>query len=170
MKFFSILLFMVVLLGSCQDIKKSPRPDNLIPEAKMVDVLTEAAILHGARSYNRNLLEEKGIMPREYLYEKYGIDSLQFVQSNAYYTQNYKKYHEIYTEVKERLIVLKEEYDSIRELEDRKVDSLRSLEEKDPRDSLDSRRDSLQLKERTDLPENQNQLAEPLSTADSISS
>lgn len=139
---------MVLLIG-CQDVEKSPKPDNLIPESKMVDVLTEVALLHGARSYNKNVMEEKGIKPKSYLFEKYGIDSLQFAESNDYYSQNYKQYQDIYSRVKERLLALKEEYDSLREIEDRKMDSLRAARDSvGQQDSLTVDRDSLQVNDR----------------------
>ncbi|WP_324719859.1 DUF4296 domain-containing protein [Salinimicrobium sp. HB62] len=130
---FLILFSALFLLISCQDINRTPKPDNLIPEEKMVDVLTEISLLHGAKSYNKSQMEEKGIDPYPYLTEKYGIDSLQLVQSNDYYAQNYKQYKRIYDSVKVRLETLVEEYDSIREMEQRKRDSLR---EKPGKDSL----------------------------------
>lgn len=100
------------------------KPDDLIPEDKMVDVLTELSLLHGARSYNKNQMEEKGIDPYPYLVEKYGIDSVQLVKSNEYYAQNYKQYKRIYDSVKVKLENLVAEYDSIREMEKIKRDSL----------------------------------------------
>lgn len=141
-------ILIVALLAGCQDIQKTAKPDDLISKDKMVDVLTEISLLHGARSYNMNLLEEKGIDPNKYIYEKYDIDSLQLVRSNDYYAENYGDYEDIYNDVKARLEALKVEYDTLREREERRKDSLRELE----RDTLlqDSirrpRRDSLLLK------------------------
>jgi hypothetical protein len=94
-------------------------------------VLTELSILHGARSYNKSLMEEKGINAYPYLTNKFGIDSVQLVQSNNYYAQNYKEYQTIYDRVKERLEILMEQYDSIREIEEKKRDSLRRIPEND---------------------------------------
>lgn len=116
---------LLCFLISCQDIDRVEKPDNLIPETKMVDVLTELSLLHGARSYNRALMEEKGIDPYPYLANKFGIDSTQLVRSNEYYAQNYKQYKRIYDSVKVRLEGLVVRYDSLRELEKQKDDSLR---------------------------------------------
>lgn len=91
----------------------------------MVEVLTEISLLHGARSYNKTLMEEKGINPYPYLMDKFGIDSVQLVRSNNYYAENYKQYHRIYEKVKTRLESLLEEYDSIRILEEQKQDSIK---------------------------------------------
>ena len=122
------------LMVSCQERQRTSKPENLIPESKMVDVLTELSLLHGARSYNKTMMEEKGIAPYPYLMEKYGIDSAQLVQSNNYYAENYRQYNRIYERVKSRLEVLLKEYDSLREIEERRRDSIRDLQ---PRDSLE---------------------------------
>lgn len=129
-KILSVILLLFVLI-SCQDIVRTPKPDNLISESKMVDVLTEISLLHGARTYNQKLMEEKGIDPYPYLMEKFGIDSVQLVQSNNYYTENYKQYQRIYDKVKVRLELLMQKYDSIREAEEKIQDSIRQLEESD---------------------------------------
>lgn len=127
----AILFF--IFLSSCQDIERTSKPDDLIPEDKMVDVLTELSLLHGARSYNKGLMEEKGIDAYPYLIEKFGIDSVQLVRSNNYYAENYRQYQQIYEKVKTRLEIMLEEYDSIREIEERRQDSISNL---DPEDSL----------------------------------
>lgn len=148
------ILAVLCLLVSCQNVDRMPEPDNLIPEEKMVDVLTEISLLHGARSYNKALMEEKGIDPYPYLTRKYNIDSSQLVKSNEYYAQNFKQYKRIYDSVKVRLESLVVEYDSIRELEEQKMDSLRNQPRK--RDSSlkqPLRRDSdFPLKVRDSLP------------------
>lgn len=161
-----LLLFLILLVG-CQDIKKTPKPEDLIPREKMVDVLTEISLLHGARSYNKNLLEEKGIDPNRYIYEKYEIDSLQLVKSNDYYAANYNIYQQIYSDVKERLDSLKVEYDTLREREERRKDSLRELERDSLKpDSINSpKRDTLLLKK---LKRRDKQLPHPISRRDSI--
>lgn len=146
-KLASVLMILFLTMG-CQDIKRSPKPDDLIPEDKMADVLTEISLLHGARSYNKDLMEAKGIKPDRYIYEKYGIDSVQFVRSNEYYSEHYKQYQRIYTDVKNKLEALKVEYDSIREQEERRLDSLRALERKDTlkKNKIRKLKDSLLLK------------------------
>ena len=112
---------------SCQDIERTPKPDNLIPEDKMVEVLTEISLLNGARTYNKAIMEEKGIDPYPYLMNKFGIDSAQLMQSNNYYAENYKQYQKIYDQVKIRLEVLLAKYDTLRATEERKQDSLKRL-------------------------------------------
>ncbi|MCX2837138.1 DUF4296 domain-containing protein [Salinimicrobium sp. MT39] len=130
------ILGVFLMLVSCQEINRTPKPDNLIAEDKMVEVLTELSLLHGARSYNKTLMEEKGVNAYPYLTKKYGIDSTQLAQSNEYYAQNYKQYEKIYERVKERLEALMAEYDSIREVEEKRKDSLRENSGNGTRDTL----------------------------------
>lgn len=166
MKSLISLLLLVTLVSGCQDVDKTRKPEDLIPKEKMVDVITEIALLHGARSYNKNLLEEKGIDPSRYIYEKFSIDSLQFARSNDYYAANVKQYHEIYLEVKERLELLEDQYDSIREREERRRDSIRELDTLSlDRDSLKNVRGGTLLNE---SPGDDRQLPIPVSRRDSI--
>ncbi len=154
------ILTALILLVSCQDIDRTPKPDNLIPEDKMVEVLTELSILHGARSYNKSLMEEKGINAYPYLTNKFGIDSVQLVQSNNYYAENYKEYQMIYDRVKERLEILMEHYDSIREVEKKKKDSLRRVPENDsivPRKFINDTLVPRRINQRLSVPASQNQ-------------
>lgn len=147
-----VLMVGMLLLSSCEDINSS-KPKNLIPEDKMVDVLTELSVLHGARSYNRALMEEKGIDPYPYLAQKFGIDSVQLVQSNEYYARNYRQYKKIYDSVKVRLENLVVEYDSIRRFEQQRNDSLRKVPGSDSLLRQKSiRRDSLMPAPMEDLP------------------
>lgn len=168
MKFLASIFLMLLVMSGCQNVQKTPKPENLIPKDKMVDVLTEMALLHGARSYNKNLMEEKGVDPGRYVYEKYSIDSVQFARSNDYYAENVKQYQDIYSRVKDRLDSLKVEYDSIREKEERRKDSVRELMETDTlaRDSIRKiRRDSLFLKK---FENDDRSLPMPVSQKDSI--
>lgn len=168
MKALTFFFLLLLLVSGCQDVQKTPKPENLIPKDKMVDVITEISLLHGARSYNKNLLEEKGVDPTRYIYEKYNIDSLQFARSNDYYAEHVKEYQDIYSEVKERLESLKVEYDSIRDREERRRDSIKELEE---RDTLSRESDSIQIPGDSLLKRSERydrQLPIPVSRTDSV--
>ena len=132
MRFFGSIFLLLIFLASCQDIKRTPKPDDLIAEDKMVEVLVDISLLHGARSYNKSLLQEKGIQPYNYLWEKYKIDSTRFLKSSNYYADNPKQYEKIYEQVKLELESLQARYDSIREIEERRQDSIEAAR----RDSL----------------------------------
>ena len=128
----------LVISMSCQDVQKTEKPDDLIPEDKMIDVLTELSLVHAARNYNKFKLENTGINPDEYIYEKFDIDSLQFEKSNDYYSEQYTQYERIYDSVKVRLQIMKSRLDSIREIEVRIEDSIKRVQKDSlsPKDSL----------------------------------
>ncbi|MGY5851558.1 DUF4296 domain-containing protein [Salegentibacter sp. F14] len=136
------LLIFILVFSACQNVEKTKKPDNLITEDKMVEVLTEIAIMTSARNFNKRKFEATGIKPQDYINEKFGIDSLQFEQSNAYYAENYIEYENIYRQVKENLQKMKGRLDSIREVERKINDSILAAEE-----NLDSLQiDSLRIK------------------------
>ena len=77
---FSILIFM-----SCGNstVKK---PANLISEDQMVEILFDVILINSAKGVNKQLLQNNIENPLNYIYRTYGIDSLQFTESNTYYT------------------------------------------------------------------------------------
>src|SRR5690554_5100183 len=117
---------------SCQSVDRMKKPKDLIPQDKMVDVLVEVSLLQAARNYNKVMLEEKGIDPERYIWEKYDIDSLQFATSSQYYAENYRQYERIYDRAKEQLEVYRVHYDSLEQLARQERDSLRAIGEEEP--------------------------------------
>jgi len=79
------------------------KPDNLIAKDKMTDIIYDLSILEAMRSQKPLILEQNNINSNTYIYKKYGIDSLQFEQSNRYYASNVEQYKAIYEEVSRRL-------------------------------------------------------------------
>lgn len=87
-------------------------------------------ILNAAKGVNRKLLELNGIMPLDYIYRKYGIDSLQFAESNTYYAYDSKVYTSIIEKMGAELQKDKELYEKLAN-EDQKIkDSLQKIERK----------------------------------------
>ena len=121
-------------LSSCQNIEEVKKPDNLIPEDKMVDVLTELSLLNSAKNKNKRTLEETGLQPDTYLYSKYKIDSLQLAESTTYYAKKYDKFNGIYQKVQQNLEAMKAKFEVIRDEEQRIEDSIRALDTKDTLD------------------------------------
>ena len=126
--FILALLFLV----SCQKngIDKPKKPDNLIPKNKMVEIIYDMSLITVAKGVNKRLLEENGLNPEEYVYNKYNIDSLQFAKSNHYYSYNLKDYDEVYNKVKARLNKEKKLYNEVIEAEKQTKDSLRNTKQK----------------------------------------
>jgi len=122
------ILFAVLLLASCQNVERPEKPDNLIPEEELKDILYDVSLVNAARDFSRGQLKNAGIEPDKFIYRKYDIDSLQFASSVAYYSVDFNRYLKIWEEVAERLEVKRNEVDSLI----RRTDSIRAAEGKTP--------------------------------------
>jgi len=120
-------LLILLLISACYKVEKPEKPDNLLSEDKMVDVLVEMSLMYSAKAINKWELEKNAIMPDRFIYDKHDIDSLQFAQSNYYYAFDIKKYEKIYDRVKDSLGKLKTKYKAIQEEEQRVKDSLKKV-------------------------------------------
>jgi len=98
-----IFLVIVVLFGCNKNVQKIPIPDNLISEEKMVDVIYEMTLISVSKGVNRRILENNGVIPEKYIFEKHNIDSLQFALSNEFYSNDLNMYLDIYNRVKVKL-------------------------------------------------------------------
>lgn len=86
----------------CNSVDKPKKPENLISEDKMVDVLYDVFILNSAKGTSKGILEDHGIYPENYVFDKHKIDSLQFALSNEYYGFHVEDYESIMTKLNER--------------------------------------------------------------------
>ncbi|MFV0566929.1 MAG: DUF4296 domain-containing protein [Flavobacteriaceae bacterium] len=122
------IFFLSILLAFSGCSSTAPKkPKNLLSKVEMVNILIDAKLLNSANGANKTILRKNGIDADTYVFEKYGIDSLQFAQSNAYYAYHIKDYEAIYNMVTDSLkrltIALKKE-------EKRIKDSIQIAEEK----------------------------------------
>lgn len=109
----SLILFLIVSIClSCQE-SSIVKPDNLIDEDTMVDIIYDFALLEAIKAENRESLQKNQINPNEYVYKKYKIDSIQFAKSDQYYATDVKNYKKIYDKVTKRLEEKTKQYDSI---------------------------------------------------------
>lgn len=119
-----LLLFLIaILVISCAE-KLIQEPENLIPADKMVDVLNDLSVLSAAKTANNSKLDNSGIETMKFVFEKYGIDSAQFVISDRYYASRPVEYESIYSKVEVRLEAEMKRRKEIKELKD----SLKLLE------------------------------------------
>jgi len=84
--------FIASLVCSCVDTSK---PQNFISEDKMLDILYDMNVLQSIRSNNYQLFNTYDLNPEEFIYKKYNIDSLQFVQNHKYYISDMDNYQKI---------------------------------------------------------------------------
>ncbi len=140
MRYFKFILILFLTI-SCNNnnIEKPKKPKNLIKKDKMVEIIYEMTIFTAAKGVNKKLIENKGILPEDYIYNKYNIDSTQFAQSNEYYAYNLDSYEDIYTKVKLKLQNKKAYYDSIIDAEAKQKKAF-NKKQRAERDSLLNRR------------------------------
>ena len=102
----------VLMLAGCGEQLMQP-PGNLIPKAQMTDILFDISILDAINNSYPNALERNGIEIMPFVYDKYGIDSVQFAQSDLFYASRPVEYQEIYEALEARILQKK---DSITEV------------------------------------------------------
>ena len=76
------------------------------------------------------------------IYKNFGVDSLQFAKSNAYYAADVNTYMEIFQKVEARLVAMQKKMDSIREADNKRKDSIGKQKVED-KASAEPVRDSL---------------------------
>lgn len=122
MKTLYALVFVLFFMG-CQEKKgKFKKPEDLIPKAEMIDLIYDMHIAVAASNMKDINLEKRNYM--SLVYEKYGVDSARFANSNLYYTSKIQDYEEIFEEVERRL-------DTITKFYTKKIDSIEDIKDKE---------------------------------------
>lgn len=101
------LLFLVI---SCKDAIIS-KPENLIDEDKMTNIIYDLALIEGVKSYNGSNFQN--IKTKSFIYKKYKIDSLQFANSIQYYASEINTFKKMYDAVGKRIESNKVHIDSL---------------------------------------------------------
>ena len=76
--------------------------------------MADLYLSNAAKSVNNWMLKSNGITLDTYVFKKHGVDSLQFVESNAYYTSDLDAYYDIFVQVEAKLAKLKADRDSLK--------------------------------------------------------
>ncbi len=100
------------LLLNC-DSKVIEKPDNLISEDQMLDILYDLYLIGAIKSNNNQYLVDHDITPSKYIYKKYNIDSLQFAKSDQYYASDLEDYEKLYQRLTKKIEQEKAEMDSL---------------------------------------------------------
>ena len=109
---------------SCENLNVK-KPSNLISEDQMVEILYDVVLINSAKGVNKQLLEKNIKNPQGYIYKKHNIDSLQFAESNAYYTFKSDIYKSIYEKLELKLTTQKTDYEALLKDKKRVKDSIR---------------------------------------------
>ena len=83
------LFILLILIMSCSN---QDSPSDLMSEEQMVNFLLDINIINSSRAYRNNSDLNYYNIKDTFLYKKHNIDSLQFVNSNKYYSSNPKQY------------------------------------------------------------------------------
>lgn len=124
MKKIFLFISMLVLMVSCKK-EVVAKPDKLIDEKVMTNILYDMALLEAIKYQFPYVVDSNQVNAPKYIYKKYKIDSLQFVQNNLYYASHFSQYKNMFTEVQNRIkaqdsivnkqIVINRKKDSIKE-------------------------------------------------------
>lgn len=98
-----ILFLLVSLLVLSCSKNPVPKPDNLLDEEVMVNIIYDVSILQAADGSMPYKLRDQNIEMDQYIFEKYKIDSATYRQNQRYYAADARKYKKIYKKVIERL-------------------------------------------------------------------
>lgn len=112
------LLAILALIGCKEDLIK--KPDLLIERSKMMDIMYDMALLEAVKYQNPAVLDSNQIRPKQFIYKKYKIDSLQLAQNNVYYAADYKSYKIMFEEVVKRIANEKKRANAAIKLEQKK--------------------------------------------------
>jgi len=98
-----VIIILIFVLGCNNSLTQKPIPIDLISQEKMVDIIYDMTLINVAKGVNKSILENNGIIPEQYLFNKHSIDSTLFARSNEYYSYDLKTYQTIYDKVKIKL-------------------------------------------------------------------
>jgi len=123
------ILFLSFFMLSCTSNTILKKPDDLIPEDQMVDLLTDLFLaINAGTTKNLDLKRQVNYYPL--VFEKHNIDSARFKESNFYYTSRVDDYDAILVKVDERLKALSEKFEALKREEDSISRVKKNLEKK----------------------------------------
>jgi hypothetical protein len=111
MKQVFFLILIISLAYACKGKTDFEKPDNLIPEDQMINIITDLCLAQGASGVNNtDLMKSKKYV--FLVYDKYGVDSTRFATSNLYYASNVEEYKKIFKKAYDRLEKMRDLYTS----------------------------------------------------------
>ena len=113
MKTKKIIFLLWLITFSCSETGQNRPPDDLISPQQMSQILADIILMKNIKRNNSFNKDKKQLLVPKYLYDKYGIDSLQLASSQSYYAKNPKKYLPVFKLVQSQLKKLN---DSIQEI------------------------------------------------------
>ena len=90
-------LILLIFMFACS----SSAPENLISEKKMESIIFDIMILNASSSYDLKI--DNNMISDELIFRKHNIDSVQFYESELYYSRNPRIHFNIYSNVKKKI-------------------------------------------------------------------
>lgn len=112
MKKVAVLVSLIFLFTSCTVKNEIQKPEKLIEKDVMENILYDLALLQALKGYSPQELQKNHVNPKSYIYQKYKIDSLQFVENNKYYSSDIEKYKLMYDRIIKRIETEKKTVDT----------------------------------------------------------
>ena len=130
-----IILFLAIAIAfvSCKE-EIVPKPERLIAQDVMVDIMYDLTILEAIKNQNPASLDTFKINSRAYIFKKYRIDSIQYAKSNIYYASDYNEYKSMFEQITKRLEVKTQSVESFIKKQKKKK-SVKKVEQKASVDS-----------------------------------
>lgn len=97
-----VVPLVVFLFSACAD-KLVPKPEGLIPEDKMTEMLYDLALIQAAKNSGQELLRDEDMAVMEFIFEKYNADSTRFAESNLFYASQPLLYERIHERIEKRI-------------------------------------------------------------------
>ncbi|GGE38835.1 DUF4296 domain-containing protein [Psychroflexus planctonicus] len=113
-----LIIFILLVFGSCQDVQLAQKPNNLLSPEEMENVLTDMVLLDAMISVNNFRIDKHKIDVRNFVFDKYEIDSLTLSKNIEYYNEQYEVNTEIYKNVKTKIEELKLRVENDKKLQD----------------------------------------------------
>ncbi|GIZ09940.1 DUF4296 domain-containing protein [Flavobacterium sp. UMI-01] len=107
------------------------KPERLIEQSEMIEIMYDLALLNVIKYQFPGTIENYEKEDLAYIYKKYKIDSLQFVQSNSYYAADYKGYKKMYDAIALKIETNSKLYDSLSQLDQKKLKKKAIVPKKD---------------------------------------
>lgn len=122
----------MLFLGCKDDVVQ--KPDRLIDKKVMENIIYDLSLIDAIKYNEPNTTENYKVNPKEFIFRKYKVDSLQFAQNNIYYASDFEGYKSMYDNVLKRIdskkaildsLIKKEvKRDSLNQVKKRRMDSI----------------------------------------------
>ena len=98
----NIIFILLILFVSVSCELSNKKPDNLIDKEQMENIIFDILILNAINV--NSLMSKIEVIGDEFIFDRYSVDSIQFYESEIYYSKRPRDHFEIYSNVKRRIL------------------------------------------------------------------